>query len=171
MALQQRADRAIQECDEAHGVADSLRVDLGDVVSQRLDIENVVTRLKKELAEVREILRVESDEHDLLQTAIDVVTDALEVAQPEGSSSLVAHAAGITAQVGQLEEDVFHAGITQAFAVAHSHYDQDLNLKVMSHGFAPVYDDDELDKMEKAVAPLARNLANQLKQEVLPSWK
>ena len=75
------------------------------------------------------------------------------------------------AWVGQLEEDAFHAGITQAFAVAHSHYDQEINLKVMSHGFAPVYDDDELDKMEKAVATLARNLVNQLKQEVLPSWK
>ena len=84
---------------------------------------------------------------------------------------LAACATGITARVGQLEEDAFHAGITQAFVVAHSHYDQEINLKVMSYGFAPVYDDDELDKMEKAVAPLARNLANQLKQEVLPSWK
>jgi len=62
------------------GAADSLRVDLGDVVSRRLDIENVVTRLEKELAEVRGILQVESDEHDLLQTAVGVVTDALEVA-------------------------------------------------------------------------------------------
>ena len=35
----------------------------------------------------------------------------------------------------------------------------------------PVYDDDELDEMEKAVAPLARNLANRLKEEVLPSRK
>ena len=100
-----------------------------------------------------------------------MVTNALEVAQLEGSSSLAAHVMGITARVGQLEEDAFHAGITQAFAVAHSHYDQEINLKVMSHGFAPVYDDDELDKMEKVVAPLARNLANQLKQEVLPSQK
>ncbi|XP_066351319.1 uncharacterized protein [Miscanthus floridulus] len=78
-ALQQRADWAIWEHNEAHGVANSLRADLGDAVSQRLDVENVVTRLKKELAEVREILRVESDEHDLLQTTVGVVTDALEV--------------------------------------------------------------------------------------------
>ena len=76
-----------------------------------MDVENVVTRLEKELAEVRGILQVESNEHDLLQTAIDVVTDALEVAQPEGSSSLAARAAGIMARVGQLEEDAFHAGI------------------------------------------------------------
>ena len=61
-------------------MAHSLRAYLGDAVSRRLDIENVVTRLEKELAKVREILRVESDEHDLLQTAVGVVTDALEVA-------------------------------------------------------------------------------------------
>jgi len=116
-------DWAIREHDKACGVADSLQADLGDAVSRRLDIENVVTRLEKELAKVRGILRVESDEHDLLQTAIDVVTDALEVAQPEGSRSLAARAMGITARVGQLEEDAFHARITQAFVVAHSHYD------------------------------------------------
>jgi len=152
-------------------VAHSLRAYLGDAVSRRLDIENVVTRLEKELAEVRGILWVKSDEHDLLQTTVGVVTDALEVAQPEGSISLASRAAGIMVRVGQLEEDAFHAGITQAFAVAHSHYDQEINLKVMSHGFAPVYDDNELDKMEKAVAPLARNLADQPKQEVLSSRK
>ena len=72
-------------------------------------------------------------------------------------------------RVGQLEEDAFHAGITQAFAVARSHYDREINLEVMSHGFTPVYEDAELDEMEKAVAPLTRNLANRLKEEVLPS--
>ena len=41
----------------------------------------------------------------------------------------------------------------------------------MSQGFAPVYEDTELDEMEKAVAPLARNLADKLKEEVLPSQK
>ena len=65
------------------------------------------------------------------------------------TSSLAVHVAGITARVGQLEEDAFRAGITQAFAVTRSHYDWEINLEVMSHGFAPVYDDDELDEMEK----------------------
>jgi len=41
----------------------------------------------------------------------------------------------------------------------------------MSQGFAPVYEDAELDDMEKAVTPLARNLEDRLKEEVLPSWK
>ena len=80
------------------------------------------------------------------------------------TSSLMARAMGITARVGQLEEDAFHAGITQAFAVTHSHYDREINLEVMSHGFAPVYEDAELHEMEKAVAPLTRNLVNRLKE-------
>ena len=80
-------------------------------------------------------------------------------------------AAGITARVGQLEEDAFHARITQAFAVTHSHYDQEINLEVMSQGFTPIYEDDELDEMEKAVTPLARDLANRLKESVLPPRK
>ena len=74
-------------------------------------------------------------------------------------------------QVGQLEEDAFHAGITQAFAVARSHYDREINLEVMSQGFVPIYEDVELDEMEKAMAPLAQNMANRLKEEVLPSQK
>ena len=45
-----------------------------------MDVENVVARLEKELTEVRGILQVESDEHDLLQAAVGVVTDALRVA-------------------------------------------------------------------------------------------
>ena len=100
-----------------------------------------------------------------------MVIDALRVAQPEGTSSLAARTVGITARVGQLEEAAFHTGITQAFAIACSHYDREINLEVMSQGFVPFYEDAELDEMEKAVTPLARNLANRLKEEVLPPWK
>jgi len=93
------------------------------------------------------------------------------VVQEEGTSSLTTRVAGITARVGQLEEDVFRTGITQAFVVARSHYDREINLEVMSLSFAPVYVDLELDKIEKAVTPLARNLANRLKETVLPPRK
>ena len=41
----------------------------------------------------------------------------------------------------------------------------------MSEGFAPIYEDAELDEMEKVVTPFARNLADRLKEVVLPSWK
>ena len=65
----------------------------------------------------------------------------------------------------------FRAGITQAFTVARSHYDREINLEVMSQGFAPVYKDPELGEIEKAVTPLARNLVNRLKEMVLPPRK
>ena len=100
-----------------------------------------------------------------------MVFDDLGVAQLEETSSLTARAASIMARVGQLEEDVFHAGITQAFTIARSHYDREINLEVMSLGFVPGYEDSELDEIEKAVAPLTRNLANRLKDMVLPSRK
>ena len=41
----------------------------------------------------------------------------------------------------------------------------------MSEGFPPTYEDDELDVIEKVVAPLAKNLADNLKEMVLPLWK
>ena len=52
-------------------------------------------------------------------------------------------------------------------------------LKVMSMIACPspfwrsatTYEDDELDTIEKVVAPLAKNLADNLKEMVLPSWK
>ena len=100
-----------------------------------------------------------------------VVFDDLGVAWPKETSSLVARATGMTTRVGQLEEDAFHAGITQAFTIARSHYDREINLEVMSLGFALCYEDSELDEIEKAVTPIARNLANRLKEEVLPSRK
>ena len=73
--------------------------------------------------------------------------------------------------MGQLEEDAFDAGITQAFTIPRSHYDQEINLEVMSQGFALGYEDPELDEIEKVVTPLARNLANRLKEMVLPPRK
>ena len=100
-----------------------------------------------------------------------MIFDDLGVARPEETSSLAARAVDITAWVGQLEENAFHAGITQAFAVAHSHYDQEIDLEIMSLGFAPDYEASELDQIEKAVTPIARNLANRLKDIVLPLRK
>jgi len=44
-------------------------------------------------------------------------------------------------------------------------------LEAMSLGFAPGYENSELDEIEKAVTPIARNLANKLKDIVLPLRK
>ena len=52
-----------------------------------------------------------------------VVFNDLGVARPEETGSLAARAMDITARVRWLEDNTFHAGITQAFAVARSHYD------------------------------------------------
>ena len=152
-----------------HREAKACQADLGVEVTQRLDAEEVSAGLRADLAEVRGLLQAEGDEYDHLSLAVLVVCDNLQVAQEEGTSSLVARAASITARVGQLEESAFHAGITQAFTVAHAHYEKEINLKMMSEGFPPTYEDDELEAIEKVVAPLAKNLADNLKEMVLPS--
>ena len=41
----------------------------------------------------------------------------------------------------------------------------------MSEGFPSTYEDEELEEMEKVVAPLARNLADNLKEMVLSPRK
>ena len=140
-------------------------------MTRRLDAEEVSTSLRTNLAEARWLLQAEGDEYDRLSLAALAVYDNLQVAQEEGTSLLATCAASITARVGQLEESAFHAGITQAFTVAHAHYEKEINLKVMSEGFPPTYEDDELEAIEKMVAPLAKNLADNLKEMVLPSWE
>ena len=100
-----------------------------------------------------------------------MVLNALNVTEPVETSPLVARAAGIMTRVGQLEESAFHVGITHAFTVAHAHYKKEINLKVMSEGFPSTYEDEELEEMEKMVAPLAKNLADNLKEMVLPPRK
>ena len=55
--------------------------------------------LAVDLAEVRRNLQVESDELGILSAALRVVCDDLEVVRSEGTSSLMAHAVEITAQV------------------------------------------------------------------------
>jgi len=133
-----------------------------------LENESVSAGLGTELAKVRRILQAESDEHDLLHAAVEVFFDDLGVARPEETGSLAARAVDITARVRQLEENAFHARITQAFVVARSHYDREVDLEIMSLGFTPGCEPSELDEIEKAVTPIARNLADRRKDIVLP---
>ena len=72
------------------------------------------------------------------------------------------------AWVRQLEREALCSGITQAFVVARSHYADSINLETMSLGFAPGYEASELDEIEKAVAPITRNLAGNVEEIVLP---
>ena len=93
-------------------------MDLGVEVTRWLDAEEVSAGLRADLAEVWGLLQAKGDEYDRLSLAVLAVYDNLQVAQEEGTSSLVTRAASIMARVGQLEESAFHAGITQAFTVA-----------------------------------------------------
>ena len=98
-----------------------------------------------------------------------VVFDDLEVARPEGTSSLAASAAvDIMTWVRLLEREAFRSGITRPFAIARSHYAESIDLETMSLGFALGYEASELDEIEKAVAPVARNLADKVEEIVLP---
>ena len=65
-------------------------------------------------------------------------------------------------------EGSFLLGIIQAFAIARSHYDVNINLGAMILGFAPGYELSELDEIEAAVTPLTESLASKIEDMVLP---
>ena len=109
---ERRATTLQQKVDEDVEVVRSLRAELGDAVNRRLSAENASIKLEKEAAYARRALQVESDEHDLLQAAVGVVLNALNVTEPVETSLLAARVIGIIARVGQLEESAFHVGIT-----------------------------------------------------------
>ena len=88
-----------------------------------------------------------------MSAALGVVCDDLEVVRSEGTSSLAAHAVEITARVRQLERNALRAGVNQSFMIAHSHYGDNIDLDMMSHGYAPGYEVHELEEMETAMVP------------------
>ena len=88
--------------------------------------------------------------------------------QAEGTSSLAAHAIDIIARVHQLEKEALRSGITQAFVVARSHYDDNIDFEAMSLGFMPGYEPSELDDIEATVTPFAKTLASKIEDMVLP---
>jgi len=73
------------------------------------------------------------------------------------------HGAGAPAQEGSSS-----LWITQAFAIARSHYMDSIDLETMSLGVTLGYEASELDEKETAVAPLVQNLADKVEDIVLP---
>ena len=71
------------------------------------------------------------------------------------------------AKARQLKREALHFEITQAFAIAGSHYADSIDLEIMSLGFTPGYEANELDEIEMAVAPLAWYLADKIEDIVL----
>jgi hypothetical protein len=61
---------------------------------------------------------------------------------------------------------VLHLGVQRSFAIALSHY-ENIDLQAMSQGFAPGYDDAELDQIEEEVAPFTQVLAASMEDEVV----
>ena len=111
-----------------------------------------------DLTEVRRNLQTESDKLGILSTALGVVCDDLEVVRSEGTSSLAARAVEIIAQVHQLKRNALCAGVNHSLVIARSHCRDNIDLKAMSHGYAPGYEIHELEEMETAVAPLSQDL-------------
>jgi hypothetical protein len=67
--------------------------------------------LETELSKMKKDLQMENDEHSLLHATIGVVCEDLEVAQAEGTSSLVAHVVEIMARVCVLERNTLHVDV------------------------------------------------------------
>ena len=105
---------------------------------------------------MRRNLQAKSDELGILSATLGVVYDDLEVVRSEGTSSLMAHAIEITAWVRQLERNALRARVNQSFAIARSHYGDNIDLEAMSHGYALGYEVHELEEMETAVGPFRR---------------
>jgi hypothetical protein len=63
--------------------------------------------------------------------------------------------------------NTLHLGVQQSFAVIHSHY-ENINLEAMGEGFAPSYEDAELDEIMKMAATPAQNLSDKIEDEVVP---
>ena len=66
-------------------------------MARRLEVEEAVVGLRADLADAQGLLQAEGDEYDRLSSTVLVVCDNLQVAQVEGTSSLVARATGIMA--------------------------------------------------------------------------
>ena len=75
----------------------------------------------------------------------------LGVAPAEGTSSLAVLVIQLPNRARALAREASYAGVQHAFAIACSHY-IDIDLPVISEGFAPGYTDAELDEIEKETA-------------------
>ena len=99
-------------------------------------------------------LQSESDDHDALHATIGLVFDDLGVTPAVETSSLAVRVTQILEWARALTREALHTGVHHAFVVAHSHY-IDIDLPMISEGFAPGYTDAELDEIEKEAAPPA----------------
>ena len=112
-------------------------------------------------------LQSESDDHDALRTAIELVFDDIGVAPTAETSSLAVRVTQIPDRARALARKALYNSVHRAFAIAHSHY-INIELPVICEGFAPGYTDAELDKIEKEAALPAQDLAEKVGEEIPP---
>ena len=116
---------------------------------------------------MKDTLQKESDEHDNLRVAIQLVCDELKLALEQETSSLAVCATRLMGRACDLARDALHFGIHRSFMIACSHY-ENIDLATMSQGFAPVYTNTELDDIEKEVALLTHDLSAKIEDEIIP---
>lgn len=99
------------------------------------------------------VLAEERREHTGLQTAVEVVCDALSVVQadPRGSS-LRNRLGALYERARTLVRDALHLGVRRAFAVFKSHY-TGVNLEALSEGYAAAPEAELEAADEEAVNP------------------
>ena len=112
-------------------------------------------------------LQSESDDHDALRTAIELVFDDIGVTPAAEMSSLVVRVTQIPDQARALARKALYNSVHRAFAIAHSHY-INIDLPVISEGFTPGYTDAELDEIEKEAGLSAQDLVEKVREEILP---
>ena len=81
-------------------------------LDNKLGVEVMKSRgLEKELSEVKDTLLKESDEHDNLHVAVQLVYDELVLASEEEASLLVVHATQIMDQACDMARSVLRFGV------------------------------------------------------------
>ena len=118
-------------------------------LDHRLEVE--VTKrcsLEKELGEVKATLLKESDEHDALRVAVQLVYSEVELAPTQETSSLMVHAIQIMDQAHDITRGALCFDVNWSFVIARSHY-ENIDLEMMSQGFAPGYSDVELEDIKR----------------------
>ena len=123
--------------------------------------------LQRQLSEVRGQLQSESDDDDSLRAAIRLVFNDLGVTSAVEMSSLAVRVTQIPDRARALARKALYNSVHRAFSIARSHY-IDIDLPVISEGFAPGYTDADLDEIEAEAELPARGLAKKFKEDILP---
>ena len=102
-----------------------------------------------------------------MHAAVGLVFDDLRVAPTVETSSLAVRVTQIPDRARTLARKALHTSVHHVFSVAHSHY-IDIDLPVISQGFAPSYTNVKLDEIKKEAAPSGQDLAEKVGEEILP---